>query len=500
MASATGKSLRVLMAASEGVPFSKTGGLADVIGALPQALAAEGMEVAVVLPLYRATKLDKSRELMPSLTIPLGSRLHFPRIVEAPKKAKVRWLFVDYPPFFDRDALYVTKDGKDQPDNPERFSLFSRAVLEIAKDVFQPDVIHSHDWQAGLVPLLLRTSYAQDPLLGRLPSVFTIHNMGYQGLFPPDAVMRAGLGWELFTVDGLEYYGQVNFMKGALLHATSVTTVSRKYALEIQTPEYGFGLDGVLRQRSQGVAGILNGVDYSEWDPSVDKFIAARYSAEKLEGKRACKLDLLRAFGLPESDADLPVIGIVSRFTRQKGADLIAEAADSIMAERLRLVALGTGEPEYEQLFKDLARRFPDRVAVKVAYDNVLAHKIEAGADMFLMPSYYEPCGLNQMYSLRYGTVPVVRATGGLDDTIEEFNPATGRGTGFKFANYSAGTLLSALTRALRIYGDAASWRKLMRNGMAKDFSWARSAAEYRKLYESVAVVLDSKAQQALSV
>jgi starch synthase len=490
MTPSTKKPFRVLMAASEGVPFSKTGGLAGVVGALPQALAADGLEVAVVLPLHRSTQLEKPTELIPSLTVSLGSHLHFPRIVEAPqqarKTAKVRWIFVDYPPFFDRDSLYVGKDGKDYPDNPERFSLFSRAVLEIAKSVFPPDVIHCHDWQAGLTPVLLRTAYAEDKRLSEIPTLFTIHNLGYQGLFPSDALMRAGLGWELFTIDGVEFYGQVNFLKGALLYSSAVSTVSRKYALEIQTPEYGFGLEGVLRQRAGRVSGILNGVDYAEWDPAVDKLIAANFTSAKLEGKMACKLDLLRAFKLSESDAQLPLIGIVSRFTRQKGADLIAEVADRILSERVRLVALGSGEPEYETLFRQLAARFPDRVAVRIAYDNVLAHKIEAGADMFLMPSYYEPCGLNQIYSLRYGTVPVVRATGGLDDTIQEFDPATGEGTGFKFSSYSGSALLGSVSRALAIFQDSALWTKLMRNGMAKDFSWKRSAQEYRKLYEGL--------------
>src|SRR3990170_8157928 len=475
MTESTKKPLRVLIAASEGVPFSKTGGLADVIRALPRALAAAGLEVAVVLPCHRSTKLEKFKELIPSLTVALGSHLHFPRVIEAPKKAKVRWIFVDYPPFFDRDSLYVGKDGKDYPDNPERFSLFSRAVLEIAKSVFRPDIIHCHDWQAGLTPVLLRTAYAQDLLLSNIPSVFTIHNLGYQGLFPSDALMRAGLGGELFTMDGLEFYGQVNFLKGALIHASAVSTVSRKYALEIQTPEYGYGLEGVLRGRTGRVSGILNGVDYSEWDPATDQLIAANYTAAKLDGKKACKLDLLRAFGLPESDSQLPLIGIVSRFTRQKGADLIAEVADRVLSQRIRLVALGTGEPEYEQLFRELATRFPDQVAVRIAYDNTLAHKIEAGADMFLMPSHYEPCGLNQIYSLRYGTVPVVRATGGLDDTVTQVDLATGEGTGFKFSSYSGAALLGSVSRALAVYNDTARWTKLMRNGMAKDFSWNRS-------------------------
>jgi starch synthase len=474
------------MAASEGVPYSKTGGLADVIGALPPALASDKFEVAVVLPRYRATKLEAPKVLAESLTISLGNALHFPRILEAPRKAKVRWLFVDYPPFFDREALYVGPDGRDQPDNPERFGLFSRCVLEIAKSFFPADVIHCHDWQAGLVPVLLRTAYAGDPLLGRIPVVFTIHNLGYQGLFPSDALMRAGLPWELFQVDGVEFYGQVNFLKGALLFSDAVTTVSRKYASEIQSPEYGFGLEGVLQQRSGLIRGILNGVDYSEWDPSVDPFIAAKYKPAKLEPKRLCKLDLLRAFQLPETDAGLPLIGIVARFTRQKGADLIAEAADALLKHRLRLVALGTGEPEYERLFHNLASRYPDRVAVRIAFDNALAHKIEAGADMFLMPSRYEPSGLNQLYSLRYGTVPIVRATGGLDDSIEEFNPATGEGTGFKFSAYSGAAMLSAVARALAVYADPPKWAQLMKNGMSKDFSWQRSAREYRTLYEQM--------------
>jgi starch synthase len=360
-------------------------------------------------------------------------------------------------------------------------------VLEIAKNVFRPNVIHCHDWQAGLVPVLLRTVYAQDPALHKIPVLFTIHNLGYQGLFPGDALMRAGLPWELFTANGLEFYGQANFLKGALVYSDAVSTVSQRYAQEIQTPEYGFGLEGVLRERAGQVFGILNGVDYKEWDPAVDPLIAAKYKASALEGKRLCKLDLLRAFGLPQNDADLPLIGIVSRFTRQKGADLIAEVADRLLSERIRLVALGTGEPEYETLFRQLAARFPDRVAVKIAYDNVLAHKIEAGADMFLMPSRYEPCGLNQIYSLRYGTVPIVRATGGLDDTIEEFDPAMGVGTGFKFAAYSGAALLGAVSRALAAFSDRVQWIQLMKNGMGKDFSWQRSAREYRKLYLELA-------------
>jgi len=483
MKSPTSQPLRILFAASEGVPFSKTGGLGDVTGALPGALASLGLEVAVVMPLYRATRLANPKVLAPSLTIPLGRRFHFPRIVEETGKDSVRWLFVDAPQFFDRDALYVAADGRDYPDNPERFGLFSRCVVEIAKSLFPPDVIHCHDWQAGMVPVLLETDYRDDPALNNIPTVFTIHNLGYQGVFPPDALGRVGLGPELFTLEGMEFYGQVSFLKGALNFADWITTVSRKYSQEIQTSEFGFGLEGVLRQRTDRIRGILNGADYSQWDPSEDRFIAAHYNASDLEGKKKCKEDLLKEFGLPEGAARSPLIGIVSRFTRQKGADLIAEVADRLLAEDIRLVALGTGEPEYEELFRKLAAQYKDKVAVRIAYDNTLAHKIEAGADMFLMPSYYEPCGLNQIYSLRYGTVPVVRATGGLEDTIEEYNPDNGKGTGFKFSRYSGAALLETLRHALAVYAKPAQWKQLMLNGMNQDFSWQISAREYHRLY-----------------
>jgi starch synthase len=482
------KPLRVLIAASECVPFSKTGGLADVIGALPEALAVEGLSVAVVLPRYRSTKIEKPQTLISSLTIPLGGGLYFPGIIEETgRKSPVRWIFVDYPPYFERDSLYVGPQGTDWPDNPERFALFSRAALEVAKQIVRPDVLHCHDWQAGLAPVLLKTAYAADPALQKTPTAFTIHNLGYQGLFPPDALYRTGLTQELFTMEWLEFYGQVNFLKGALVYSDAITTVSKGYAREIQTPEYGFGLEGVLKERTARLRGILNGVDYAEWDPGVDRFIAAHYSAANLEGKTKCKKDLLQQFGLPSDDLDTPLIGIVSRFTRQKGADLLAEVADRLMSKDLRLVALGSGEPEYEELFRELSKRHKGKVAVRVAYDNALAHKIEAGADMFLMPSRYEPCGLNQIYSLRYGTVPVVRATGGLDDTIEQYDAASGQGTGFKFTEYSGAALLETVERAMGVFADRAQWKRLTQTGMKKDFSWGASAREYVKLYGELA-------------
>jgi len=309
-------------------------------------------------------------------------------------------------------------------------------------------------------------------------SLFTIHNAGYHGLFPAETLADIGLaGTEDFNPDGIEFFGKVCFLKGGLNYAEALNTVSPTYAREIQTPEYGFGLDGVLRARSNILSGILNGVDYGEWNPETDPAIAARYSASDLSGKRACKQDLVNTFGLPAAAMDAPLIGIVSRFTSQKGADIIAEAADGLVHEGYYLAALGTGEAHYEELFRAMAARHPSRISVGIGFDNSIAHKIEAGADMFLMPSRYEPCGLNQIYSLKYGTVPVVRATGGLDDTIEA-------GTGFKFWQYSGHALAGALHAAREAFADADGWRTIMRAGMAKDFSWSVSAAEYARLYE----------------
>jgi starch synthase len=310
--------------------------------------------------------------------------------------------------------------------------------------------------------------------------------MGYQGLFPADILPLLMLSWDLFTIDKMEFYGRVNFLKGALVFSDFITTVSRKYSQEIQTAEYGFGLEGVLRARSATVSGILNGVDYSQWSPESDKCIAARYSPDDLSGKAQCKADLLKEFGISEGDGQLPVVGIVSRFAAQKGFDLISQVADRLAREEMIVVALGTGDQEYEDLFRRLKAQFSNKFAVKIAYDNTIAHKIEAGADMFLMPSRYEPCGLNQIYSLRYGTVPVVRATGGLDDTIEPWDPQTRKGTGFKFSEYTGEALLGTLRTALQAFKDKAAWQTLMRNGMSKDFSWTASAKEYVKIYERV--------------
>jgi starch synthase len=475
--------MHIAFAASECVPFSKTGGLADVVGALPRALAALGHQVSVFVPRYRQTKLDDPQTVVRSITIPFDDKYRFCSVVTAGSSAGVKFYFVDYPPYFDRDALYGTPAG-DYPDNSERFALFSRAVLEASKILGVPQVFHCHDWQSALVPVMLRTLYAEDPAFREVATVFTIHNMGYQGLFPPETLPLLTLPWDLLTISKMEFFGQVNFLKGALVFSDFVTTVSKKYSQEIQTTEYGFGLDGVLRNRAATVTGILNGVDYDEWSPQTDKFTVAKYSPQDLSGKLKCKHDLLHAFGVTNADSRVPVIGIVSRFAAQKGFDLIAQIMDRLALEEMIVVALGTGDKPYEEMFQRLNKQFPNKIAAKVAFDNAIAHKIEAGADMFLIPSRYEPCGLNQIYSLKYGTVPIVRATGGLDDTIEPWDARTGRGTGFKFSDYTGEALLATIKQALLAYRDPSSWQMLMRNGMSRDFSWGASAREYGKIYE----------------
>jgi starch synthase len=473
--------VRILFVASEGLPFSKSGGLADVIEGLPKALVGHGHEVGVVLPRYRGTQV--SRVAVPSITVAMGGQVRFPVIMEAPSASfALRYFVLDDPPFFDREGLYGGRGG-DYADNAERYSELCRVAIEIAKNVWPADVIHCHDWQTGLVPLLLRTTYAADPALQNLPVVFTIHNMGYHGQFGRDALDRAGIPASTFHPGGIEFFGNVNYLKAGLVYSDYLTTVSRKYAQEIQTPEFGYGLDGVVRGRADRLVGILNGVDYTLWNPEKDKLIPAKYSIKDLSGKQICKKALLQLFGLPTEHLARPVLGIVSRFADQKGFDLIAERAHELMQEDLALVVLGTGDRRYEDLFRSLANAYPGRVGVKIAYDDAVAHKVEAGSDMFLMPSRYEPCGLNQVYSLKYGTVPIVRATGGLDDTIKSFDVEHGTGTGFKFAEYSGRALVECVRQALQYFSDERIWKRIQLNGMAKDFSWKASAAEYVKLY-----------------
>ncbi len=479
--------MHIAFAASECVPFVKTGGLADVIGALPAELVRQGHSVTVYLPLFRAisAKLGKRTVLISSLTIPFQDYNRFVSIVDGGQRDGVQFLFVDCPILFDREALYGTQEG-DYPDNWERFALFCRAVIEASKQLGVPDIYHAHDWQAAMLPVYLRTVYAQDPALEAAGTVFTIHNAGYQGWFPAQTTEKLLLPWEVYRMDRLEQYDTFNFLKGGLVYADALTTVSRKYAEEIQTAEFGYSLEATFRRRAADLHGILNGVDYEQWDPAHDRFVAAHYGPGNMAGKAECRRDLLHAFAAPAVPAATPVLGVVSRFATQKGFDLLASIAERLADRELYLVALGTGEPYYENLLRSLAERFPHRFAVRVQYDNALAHKIEAGADMFLMPSRYEPSGLNQMYSLRYGTVPVVRATGGLDDTVDETQELRD-GTGFKFHDYAPNDFLAAIDRALACFADPPVWQALMANGMRKDYSWKRPAAEYGTLYEAVA-------------
>jgi starch synthase len=475
--------MHIVFAASECTPWAKTGGLADVVGALPRALVKLGHRVSVFLPYYRqvAKAMPNPRVVLPSVTIPFPSYNRFIRILDGGVKDGVEHYFVDSPEMFDRESFYGTPSG-DYWDNAERFGLFSRAVIEASKVMGVPDVFHVHDWQAAMVAVLLRSTYFFDPVLRHVPAVLTIHNAGYQGWFPPRTMETLLLPWDMFTFQKLEENDTLNFLKGGIVYADALTTVSKTYAEEIQTAEFGNGLDSVLKERSGDLYGILNGVDYDEWDPAIDSHIAAHFSGEKLAGKKECRRDLLHAFGLATVKDETAVIGVVSRFATQKGFDFIVDIMEKLVLEDMVLVILGNGEEYYERLLTGMAAKHPDKVRVQVKYDNVLAHKIEAGADMFLMPSRYEPCGLNQIYSLRYGTVPVVRATGGLEDTIDE--QPFGGGNGFKFWGYSSDALLDAIVRALDAFQNKDEWERMMKRGMAQDFSWDKPAVEYVRVYE----------------
>ena len=458
-------------------PWVKTGGLADVSAALPKALVRLGHRVTVILPRYAPIPFPPG-EFAGSVHVPVDGVARSAGFYRRTTEAGVEVVFVEHPPFFDRPVIYG-----DYEDNRLRFAFLSRAALEYSRSRGErPSVFHAHDWQTGLVPVYLKAFYGDDPTLHRLPSVFTIHNVAYRGQFPLDTLGRLGLPWNLGTSQGLEYHGTVSYLKGGTLFAEMLNTVSPTYALEIQRPEHGLGFEEVVRSRGADLVGILNGVDYDEWDPRHDRHIARPYSAKDLSGKRECRADLLRAFGLPEAPG-LPVVGVTSRLVWQKGFDIVAAAWWDFLHRPLRMVVLGTGDHSVQEGLRHLQRRDPTRFSVRFAYDEALAHKVMAGSDIFLMPSRSEPCGLTQMYALRYGTVPLVRSTGGLVDTVDPWDAGTGRGTGFRFDNADGTGLVWALDQALRAYRDRTAWAKLMRNGMARDFSWERSAREYVALY-----------------
>jgi starch synthase len=474
--------MKIIFAASEATPFAKTGGLADVAGSLPPALASLGHDIRVVLPRYR--QVDVSRHKLKSTAsffIPVGAWQERCDVLESVSSRGITVYFISNDIYFDRPELYGTGQA-DYPDNAERFIFFSRAILElcVALDL-QPEIVHCNDWQTALVPLYLKQIYSRSTTFKKTRSIFTIHNLGYQGLFRHENMSLTGLGWDVFTPEGLEFWGQINFLKAGLVYADLITTVSRTYSREIQTPEYGCGLDGVLRSRSADLIGIVNGIDYDVWDPSRIHDIPQRFDASRLAGKKICKKKLLTRLGMP--DADSPIVGMVTRLVDQKGLDIMTEALPEIMSLGIQLVVLGTGDEKYHRILRDAASRYPGRMRVLLQYNDGLAKTIYAGCDLFLMPSQYEPCGLGQMIALRYGAVPLVRKTGGLADTVIDYNLKTGRGTGFVFEEYSAPALVDCFRRALEVFSYEKKWKRLMQTGMKQDMSWERSAKEYVNAY-----------------
>ena len=478
--------MRILYAASEVAPFAKTGGLADVAGALPAALARLGHEVKVIMPRYAVLK-EPRRALAQrgDLTVRLAGQDHpFGLWSGTLPETPVEVLFLSNDRLFGRPGLYQEK-GKDYPDNLERFAAFSRAVLEVPKKLnWQPDVLHGNDWQTALTFVYRNAHLSADPNYRKIGTLFTVHNLGYPGLFPGSAFAKLGLPSEYFTPDALEFYGKLNLLKAGLVFAGVLNTVSPTYSREIQTAEFGQGLEGVLRIRRQDLFGIINGVDYEQWNPAHDFHISSPYDPKNLKGKRLCKEALQKECHLPVKE--VPLIGMITRLTAQKGLDLVIEALDELMRLDLQLVVLGAGEPDIQQTLKAAMRRYPEQLSVQILFDESLAHRIEAGADLFLMPSRYEPCGLNQMYSLRYGTIPVVRKTGGLADTVIDATPPNikaGTANGFVFEQANPHELLATVKLAMKMFREKNGWYRMMRAGMAADFSWDRSAKEYEKLY-----------------
>lgn len=455
-------------------------------GALPIALAQMGHDVSLFVPLYRSVD-RKAHSIKPSgksVSIPVSARMETGSIFSC-NDGSITVYFIGNDKYFDRGELYNTKAG-DYADNAERFSFFSLATLEAIKTLgLKPDVIHVNDWQTALIPVYLKTRYGSDKTLKDAISVLTIHNLGYQGLFPADQWHLLGLLWdELYNSDGLEYFGHINFLKGGIIFSDILTTVSPTYADEIQRPGEGAGLDGLLREYSENLFGILNGIDIAEWNPATDPLIPANFSHESLGGKSVCKEKLLDELGLKPGGQ--PVVAIISRLVEQKGIDLIIGCLDEIMTHDLKFVLLGSGQRKYEKIFSDITASYPGKAAVRIGFDAGLSHRIEAGADIFVMPSRYEPCGLTQMYSLAYGAVPLVRATGGLNDTVRQFDPENGTGNGFKFSGYSSGALYKKVCEALNYYSQAPDqWRSMVQRGMREDHSWKESARMYEELYKN---------------
>lgn len=478
----------VLIASSEAVPFCKTGGLADVAGTLPKELEKLGLKVRLLLPLYKKVKREPLRPTGLKIKVFISDRFEEASLWQGKTGRDVPVYFIEKDKYYDRPELYQTSEG-DYPDNAERFLFFSRAILEASKVLdLKPDIIHLNDWQTAMASVYLKTLYKDDPCFKRTASLLTIHNLGYQGLFWHLDMHLTGLGWEFFTPEGIEFYGKISLLKGGIVFSDIINTVSKTYSREIQTEEFGFGLDGVLRKRREDLYGIINGIDYDEWDPSRNGSIPSQFGLNDMKGKDICKRAVQKEMGL--EDTGYPLIGMITRLAGQKGLDILSESIEDIMKLDLQLIILGEGEETYHKKLSSISRKYPSRIGVKIGFDPVLARKIYAGSDFFLMPSRYEPCGLGQMISLRYGTIPIVRKTGGLADTVKEFSLNRSYktyktyGNGFLFEEYSARALFRAIKKALGIYKDKRLLPLLVSNAMSCDFSWSVSAKKYLDLYK----------------
>ena len=456
--------LRVLLASSEVVPFAKTGGLADVAGSLPLALEEQGVDIRVIMPKYASVKVAGDRTT-------IG------------KNVKV--YFVENDEYFNRKELYGDKFG-DYKDNLDRFAFFSREILErCKKEKFVPDIIHCNDWQTALVPVYLNTLYKYDPFFADTKVLYTIHNMAYQGLFSKEEFPKMGLDWILFNINYFEFYGKVNLMKAGLVYSDAISTVSPTYAKEILTSEFGCGLEGVLKTRENVLSGILNGIDYNLWNPQKDTKIFKKYSIDSLQDKYVNKEMFQKELGL-KVDRNIPMFGMISRLADQKGADFVADIIDKMLNMKTQFVLLGTGDNKYHIIFEKIAKKYPLSASISLKFDAVLAQKIYAASDMFFVPSRYEPCGLSQIISFKYGTIPVVRQTGGLKDTVQEFDPKTGKGTGFTFIEPRSEDLFGAVKKSLSIYKDKPLWTSLVKSVMNLDYSWKTSAKEYINLFKGI--------------
>lgn len=469
--------MNLLIVSSEASPFAKTGGLGDVIGNLMNGLLRERIDAKLIMPLYQKIKENFNlKDTGLKIKIVLGNKGYQGKMFSFGDKVS----FLRCEDFFERQELYGTKDG-DYVDNAQRFIFFSKAVIEACKAInFIPSVIHCNDWQTGLIPLYIKTIYKRH--FSRTATIFTIHNLGYQGIFLPSIMSLTGLPLEVFNPEFIEFYGRVNFLKAGIVSSDAITTVSMSYAKEILTPEYGFGLDGVLRKRSSQLTGILNGIDYTEWNPSKDNFISCNYSKKALSGKSVCKSELMRECKLK---GKRPLLAMVGRLSSQKGIDIFISALQELIIEGVNIVILGKGDGPFEKELERLTKKYPSNISLHLSYDSALAHRIYAGSDILLMPSRYEPCGLSQMIALRYGTIPVARKTGGIADTVDDYNHLNEVGTGFLFTDYTSSALRQCLMRALCVYQDKEKWKRLMLSGMGKDFSWKSSINKYIRLYEA---------------